>query len=51
MLGDIARYNEDDRALINLYLNEIGEVKSLDFKLYTKTDIEDDYNKYYKIGG
>lgn len=50
VLGDIARYNEDDRTLINLYFNEIGEFKSLDFKLYTKTDIKDDYDKYYGIG-
>ena len=50
MLGDIARYNEDDRALINLYFNDMGEFKSLDYKLYTKTDIGDDYDKYYKIG-
>lgn len=50
VLGDIARYNEDDRALINLYFNDMGEFKSLDYKLYTKTDIGDDYDKYYKIG-
>lgn len=50
VLGDIARYNENDRALINLHYNEIGEFSSLDFKLYTKTDIGDDFDKYYEIG-
>ena len=50
VLGDIARYNEDDRALITLAFNEIGEFKFLDFKLYTKTDIGNDYDKYYEIG-
>lgn len=50
VLGDIARYNEDDRALITLAFNEVGKFKSLDFKLYTKTDIGSDYDKYYEIG-
>ena len=50
VLGDLARYNEDDRALITLYFNELGEFESLDFKLYTKTDIGNDYDKYYEIG-
>ena len=50
VLGDIARYNEENRVLMDLYFDDIGQFQSLIFKQYKKDDLRDDYDKYYKIG-
>lgn len=50
VLGDIARYNEEDRTLLDLYFDDKGKFVSLIFKQYKKDDLQDNYDRYYQIG-